>query len=228
MNSGSLGKKELFKAIKTAVPKGSQFKQAMKTASTFGIKKGATGKIVQSQAVKLMKELKNEHVLKTHVGEISTSGATAKNILRAAIEKKPEPVPEKKPFVSYKEQQAARLAEKEKILEEQNLRKASDVVHERTAKGYIVERQKEEERSGGIQTDKTSGSGRMAERGSVNLNTAPLSAPRREAPMKTVLPPPTNAKERAEPPAEDHKPEEAPSTPQPASPPVQAVDPYGD
>ncbi len=73
-----------MKAVKAIAPKGPKLKEAFATAAKYGIKKGAMGKLGQGQTMKLMKELKDEHVLKSRIGNLTTAGATARHIVEAA------------------------------------------------------------------------------------------------------------------------------------------------
>lgn len=139
----SVGKKALFKAVKAATPRGEKFGLAAKTLAKYGINKYSTGKIHASEAVKITKALKEEHTFNPHIGEKkkAVSGETAKEILNELVGPKSQ---DKGPSIS--EERKQHLAEKKAFLSEHGVKASTDVIQNRTAKVYIVERQKEQEK----------------------------------------------------------------------------------
>jgi hypothetical protein len=115
----NIGKKELFKALKAAIPSGPLRDDALKKAASFGIKRTSLGKLPKSQATKLLKEMKDEHLLKSRLGEnkITTADAAPKRLLDTLMETN------RADAVSAPTE-AARLAEKKEILKDAGLKLA--------------------------------------------------------------------------------------------------------
>ena len=233
MNLGSIGKKEIFKAINASVSKGANLAAARKIAATeFDIARGKMGKIPKSQAIALTKRLKSEHLFKPRVGvdKISTSGATAKRILKEVIAPKDAGMGALTP----KEERAAHVEEKRQVLKEAGLKEsAANINHEAKP---IIQKALDMVSLNELETGKVDTSDLHKSAAQTLSLRATVVVPHRQQ-EKTVVVVPQNERPvsndeelgkeegRAEPlpPVSNVAP---PASPEPA--PAKAVDPFGD
>lgn len=236
MNPGSIGKKDLFKAISASVTKGGNLNKARKIAAAeFDIARGRLGKIPKSQAIALTKRLKSEHLLKSRVGvdKISTTGATAKRILKEIVTPKDAGAG----AISFKEERAAHIEEKQKVLKEAGLKEsAANINHEAKP---LIQKALDQVSLEELETGKPS-SGVLHKSAAQAMSLRATVVPPRPEEKKSIVVL-SREEESALKKEEDNNREEnqsqssplAPipkdvSLPTPEPPPVRAIDPFGD